>query len=180
MRIIGGNLSGRNFDAPKKSRTHPMSEKMRGALFNALGDIVDLSVLDAFAGSGALSFEALSRGAANVTAVDIDTGAINSIVKSAHVLGLDNKITPIRANLNSWSDRNMPTVFDIVLLDPPYDNVKWPLLVKIAEHTKINGIVVLSLPPQDSVRLDSDKFKSLSSKSYGDSRLDFYRRTIVK
>ena len=74
MRIIAGYLGGRQFNSPRSNRTHPMSDKARGGLFNALGDISGLTVLDAFAGSGALSFEAISRGAESVIAVDIDVG----------------------------------------------------------------------------------------------------------
>jgi len=53
MRIIAGSLGGRSFDSPQSRRTHPMSDKIRGALFSSLGEIVGLSVLDAYAGSGA-------------------------------------------------------------------------------------------------------------------------------
>ena len=72
MRVIAGRLGGRNFDSPKTQRTHPMSDKVRGALFNALGDLGGLTVLDAFAGSGACSLEAASRGATEVLAIDIN------------------------------------------------------------------------------------------------------------
>ena len=61
MRVISGKFGGQLFDAPKGHRTHPMSEKVRGALFSVLGDISGLTVLDAFAGSGALSIEAISH-----------------------------------------------------------------------------------------------------------------------
>jgi len=71
VRIIAGYLSGRQFNSPRSNRTHPMSDKARGGLFNSLGDISGLSLLDAFAGSGALSFEAISRGTASSVAVDI-------------------------------------------------------------------------------------------------------------
>jgi 16S rRNA (guanine966-N2)-methyltransferase len=54
MRIISGRLGGRQFEAPKGHKTHPMSEKMRGALFNVLGDISGLNVFDAYGGSGAM------------------------------------------------------------------------------------------------------------------------------
>src|SRR3990167_3157541 len=98
MRIISGYLKGRQFEGPKGHRTHPMSEKARGGLFNTLGNIDDLTLLDAFAGSGALSFEAISRGAKHVTAIDIDRSAINSVVKGAKELGIDDKLHAIRAN----------------------------------------------------------------------------------
>ena len=69
MRVIAGRLGGRLFDSPHTRRTHPMSDKARGALFNMLGDIEGMHVLDPFAGTGALSFEAISRGAASALAI---------------------------------------------------------------------------------------------------------------
>jgi 16S rRNA (guanine966-N2)-methyltransferase len=78
VRIIAGSLKGRTFSEPHGHRTHPMSEKVRGALFNALGDIEGLTFLDAFAGSGALSFEAASRGAKSVIAIDKDGPAYSA------------------------------------------------------------------------------------------------------
>lgn len=180
MRIISGSLSGRSFDAPKGHRTHPMSDKMRGALFNALGDVEDLSVLDAFAGSGALGFEAISRGAGQVMAIDIDKGAVSTVVKTAQQLNVQDRIKAIRANAASWSERNKSSVFDVVLLDPPYGDVRWSLLAKLAKHTKLNGVVVLSLPSNDEGSLDPEMFGSLNTKTYGDSRLDFYRKLSVK
>ncbi len=56
MRVISGFLGGRNFESPHGHRTHPMSEKVRGAIFGALGDIKGLTVLDAFSGSGRISY----------------------------------------------------------------------------------------------------------------------------
>ena len=67
MKVVAGSRGGRNFASPHNNRTHPMSDKVRGALFNALGDLDGLSVLDAYAGSGACSLEAASRGAAECT-----------------------------------------------------------------------------------------------------------------
>lgn len=175
MRIIAGTLGGRRFEAPQSHRTHPMSDKVRGGLFNVLGDIAGLTVLDAFAGSGALSFEAVSRGARHVTATDIDRSAINTIVKGESLLGITDRIKAVRANVGSWSDNNPDTLFDIVLLDPPYDQVHHDLLAKLTRHTKTGGIIVYSLPPKAQVTLSSN-FQLLSTKLYGDAQLVFYRR----
>src|SRR5688500_6254990 len=106
MRIITGYLGGRNFNSPRGHRTHPMSDKARGALFNALGDIEGLTVLDAFAGSGALSFEAISRGAVSATAIDIDKAAYEAIQANVESLGLEDKVTVLRKNIGGWSRNN--------------------------------------------------------------------------
>ena len=73
IRIIAGRYGGRFIQAPPGNTTHPMGERVRSAMFNSLGEIVEgARVLDAFAGSGAVGLEALSRGAASVTFVERD------------------------------------------------------------------------------------------------------------
>ncbi|MCA9328933.1 RsmD family RNA methyltransferase, partial [Candidatus Saccharibacteria bacterium] len=75
MRVIAGEFKSRILKDPTGNRTHPMAEKVRGALFNSLGDITGLDVLDAFAGTGAVGIEALSRGAKRVWSVELDNDA---------------------------------------------------------------------------------------------------------
>ena len=174
MRIIAGSLGGRNFIAPKGHKTRPMSEKVRGALFNALGDIEGLTVLDAFSGSGAIGFEALSRGAKQVTAIDSDKDAQLSICQNITSLGVGEKMQLISASTNVWL-RTSKDVFDIVICDPPYNNFQTTVLVKLAERTKAHGTLTLSLPPWADVNLGNG-FRLLSRKAYGDASLLFYRR----
>jgi len=178
MRVVAGKLGGRVFDSPAGHRTHPMSEKVRGALFNMLGDLEGLSVLDAFAGSGALSFEAISRGAESALAVDLDKLAITTVVKSISALGLQGRVKAVQTAVNGWLATSAD-MFDIVLADPPYDDVRPALLQKLAERAKIGGIVVFSLPPDADVQLTSD-FQQLAAKDYGDATLVFYRRSKVE
>lgn len=175
MRIIAGDLGGRVFMSPGTHRTRPMSDKVRGALFNALGDIVDLTVFDPFAGSGAISFEAISRSAASATALDIDKSAITTVVKNAHALGIANKIKIIHAGAGSWLQTQPEAQFDLVICDPPYDDIKPDLLLRLAERTTINGVAVFSLPPGFNLELPPH-FELLSSKDYGDATLVFYRK----
>src|SRR3954471_4420017 len=99
MRIIAGNLKGREFKSPHGHRTHPMSDKMRGALFNVLGDIEGLTFLDAYAGSGALAFEAISRGAKDVVAVDKESAAQKTMSANVKDLKLDKKVKLVKANV---------------------------------------------------------------------------------
>jgi 16S rRNA (guanine966-N2)-methyltransferase len=174
MRIIAGRLGGRTFQAPTGHKTHPMSDKVRGALFNALGDIEGLSVLDAFAGSGAIGFEAISRGAGHVVAVDSDRQAHRAIKTNIHQLGLSKDVKLVSASVSAWLSTT-DQAFDIVICDPPYDDVKPSLLVRLAERCQPGGIAVFSLPPQTHIKLASN-YELLSDKNYGDAELRFYRR----
>lgn len=175
MRIISGKLGGRQFAAPHGHRTHPMADKVRGALFNALGDLDGLIVLDAFGGSGALAFEAVSRGADNAVAIDSDRNAQLAIADNIAALGLANQVKLIKASANAWlgtTDDN----FDLVLLDPPYDDPQPGLLERLAERVKSEGVLVVSLKPGTNLRLDK-AFEELARKNYGDAELAFYRRS---
>lgn len=175
MRIIAGRLGGRTFDAPRGHRTHPMGDKIRGALFNILGDIDGLTVLDAFAGSGALSFEAVSRGAESAVAIDIDKEAHQTIQNNIMVLGLKENVIVMRKNVAGWSRNNKHQTFDIVIADPPYDDIRPQLLQTLILQVKPAGIFVLSWPGNEPVRAFPGA-EVLAHKSYGDAQLVFYRK----
>jgi 16S rRNA (guanine966-N2)-methyltransferase len=175
MRVIAGFLSGRNFASPHGHRTHPMSDKIRGALFGVLGDIKGLSVLDAFAGSGALSIEAVSRGAGPVVAIEVDKNAHKIIQENLAALGIEDRIKAVRAFAGAWSTRNQAQHFDLIFADPPYDNVPYRDLDKLPRHLNDNGVLVLSWPGH----ADAARFPGLAvahQKKYGDAQLVFYKK----
>jgi 16S rRNA (guanine966-N2)-methyltransferase len=176
MRVIAGKLGGRVFDSPGSHRTHPMSDKVKGALFNVLGGLDGMKVLDAFAGSGALGFEAISRGAEHVVAIESDRQAQKVIEDNITSLGVSRQVKLIKATANAWLGTNQGVSFDIVLCDPPYDDLQPNLLFRLAERIAIGGIVVLSLPPKADVTLQPEDFELEVEKDYGDARLVFYRR----
>ena len=176
MRIIAGKLGGRTFHEPKGHKTHPMSEKIRGALFNALGDIEGLTFLDAFAGSGALSFEAISRGAKSVVAIEKDKKTHDAIKLSIKELGVGEEIKAVRANAAGWSVHNMEKKFDVVILAPPYEKLQENLLqTLIIRHVKKSGVAALDWPGKHEVPLFAS-LVVLENKNYGDAQLVFYRR----
>lgn len=150
---------------------------MRGALFNTLGDIVGLSVLDPFGGTGAISFEAISRGAKNSILIERDKRAFENIRNNIKILGTENLVKAIRANASGWSDNNPAQKFNLLLMDPPYDNLQVNIINKlISRHLKKSGIAVLSHP----VRFETPNFdfaNTLTIKNYGDGQLAFYRKT---
>lgn len=151
-----------------------MGERVRSGLFNTLGDISELEVLDAFAGSGALSIEAISRGAKRSTAIEIDRRAQAVIARNILTLNVGDKVKLIKSSASAWLSTSADS-FDIVLLDPPYNDLQSSLLIKLAERVQINGVVVISLPPKAHLDLPSN-FSSLAAKDYGDATLRFYRR----
>lgn len=176
MRIIAGRLGGHPFVSPSGHRTHPMSDKSRGALFNALGDIEGLTVLDAFAGSGALSFEAISRGAKHAITIERDRSAQITIAANIKSLGLGRSVKLIKANAAGWLTTSDET-FDLVLIDPPFDDLQPNLLVRLAARTHAGGLAVLSLPPDAEIALPTEEFERITAKRYGDNQLVFYRKT---
>lgn len=176
MRVVSGWLGGRTFDSPGTASTHPMSEKIRAAIFNILGDINGLTVVDSFTGSGSLVIEAISRGAKNAVALDSDKRAIKVVTKNIETLGIEDRVRIIQANSYSWSVNNAGTQYDIVFCDPPYDDIRRDALNKIVPLTKVGGIIMYSLPPDVKLLIDTRKFSLLSEKRYGNATLAFYRR----
>lgn len=176
MRVIAGRLKGREFRTPHGHHTHPMSDKVRGALFNVLGDIEGLSFLDAFAGSGALAFEAASRGAKSVIAIDKESAAHKAIQQNVKELHLSIQVSPVKAGAGGWSIHNMEKKFDVVILDPPYDDLQANLLARLVKrHVKKGGLAVLSYPGHAKPpKFDSTEVAA--AKTYGDAQLVFYRK----
>lgn len=176
MRIIAGFLKGRLLHEPHGHKTHPMSEKIRGALFNILGDVKGLKFLDAYAGTGAIAIEAVSRGAASALAVEKDKDAHSNILKNIRMLRIQKQIRAIRANVGGWSIHNMEREFDVVVLDPPYEQIKTEQLqTLINRHVKPDGLAVLSYPGHVPAP-EFDRVEQIMAKKYGDSQLVFYRK----
>lgn len=174
MRVGAGSLGGRVFKSPPGHRTHPMADRVRNALFNALGDIHGLTVLDAFAGSGAVAIEAISRGATSAVAIDADKNAARTISENIVLLGIEGQMVGVRAFVRSWS-RRTHEMFDIVVADPPYDELDYKTLEALPERCKVGGTLVYSLPPKARLILP-DSCQLITNKLYGDATLSFYRK----
>lgn len=175
MRVISGFLGGQIFDSPQGHKTHPMSEKVRGALFGSLGDIKHLTILDAFSGSGAIAIEAVSRGAQFVQAIEVDPTAYRIIAKNIKKFNLDDRVKATRAYAGAWSTRWQNKVFDVVILDPPFDNIPYRDLKRMPRHVSEGGILILSWPSKIEP-LSFENFSIIRTKHYGDSRLFFYKK----
>ena len=131
MRVVAGSCGGRRLVTPAGRDTRPTTDRVREASFNALGslDVLDgASVLDLFAGSGALGIEALSRGAARCSFVDADRRAIAAVRANLMTCDLNDvaEVHQIDAHRYLAGD---PGPFDLALLDPPYAFDGWETLL---------------------------------------------------
>ena len=177
MRLIAGKFGGRIISAPNIKSVHPMSEKARGAIFSALGDIEGLSVVDAFSGSGSIGIEAYSRGAKYVVLVEKNKSAAKIINQTISSMDIAEDVKVYNASVEKWTSFNKDK-FDIVIADPPYDNFNLQTLDKlIASSLKQDGIFILSWPG----RIALPEFTSvvlIKSLSYGDASIGFYKSTL--
>jgi 16S rRNA (guanine966-N2)-methyltransferase len=123
MRVIAGRLGGRRLQAPRGRATRPTSDRVREALFAMLGALDGASVLDLFAGSGALGIEALSRGAAQAVFVEHDAAALRSLSANLDALGLAPPLVQVHrsdALAALQTARRREETYDLLFIDPPY------------------------------------------------------------
>lgn len=173
LRIIAGTYGGRFLDSPDTTATHPMGERMRGSLFNII-DVEGKSVLDPFAGSGAVGLEALSRGAKSLLALERDRAAQKVIQKNIDMLGVGEKARLIKANCRMWSEQNPRETFDLILADPPYHDLQLSTVSLLIRHLNPNGLMVLSYPGRGSAPTVNGVVV-VDNRLYGDAALAFYR-----
>lgn len=171
--ITGGLLKGQAFMSPDTPATRPMSNKMKLAMNNSLGSLAGQVVLDAYGGSGALSFEAISHGAKEVVVLERDLRVYKVLTSNIKLLGLGSKITATRASVKHWLANNQRQ-FDLIIIDPPYDSVADAALGELVQRLSKDGQAVISCP------LNYKLAKELSigiykTKSYGSASLRYYR-----
>ena len=132
VRVVSGSARGRKLVAPDGAGTRPTPERVREATFNALGSLgaVDgATVLDLFAGSGAMGIEALSRGAAHATFVESDAAARRAITANLATCGLAPAADVLAMSVERFIGGVGGRRWDLALLDPPYDYDGWPELL---------------------------------------------------
>ncbi|MBR2717721.1 MAG: 16S rRNA (guanine(966)-N(2))-methyltransferase RsmD [Clostridia bacterium] len=179
MRIIAGTARGRTIEAPKGRDTRPTLDRVRENLFNILQRKTwDAKVLDLFAGTGALSLEALSRGAAEAVLVDIDRAANACQKLNTQKLGFDGRT---RILLMDWQQavRQLAAAgekFDLVFLDPPYamhdmTGVMEALIPLLAEEATVIVEHEARVMPATA-----DGYEMYDSRKYGYVGVSFFHR----
>ena len=138
MRIIAGRFKGRRLAGPAVAGVRPTSDSLRETLFNVLGGSLDgPRVLDAYAGTGALGLEALSRGATSVTFVEQQRAMLKVLEANIAACGAEEACMIVRGDFLDLRDKARhasmaSSAFDLVLLDPPYEAERVPQILTIA------------------------------------------------
>ena len=159
MRITGGIYRSRALAAPRGQDTRPTSDRVREALFSMLAsdgifaEEFGPRVLDLYAGSGALAFEAISRGARAAVLVESAKPAIAAIRENARALGVDDRISVVSAKVERALDGSVEGPFDVIFIDPPYAEVRArgfdDLLAKATRLLAASGVLVLEHASSD-------------------------------
>ena len=176
IRITGGTNRSRLLETPSTELTKPTMDKVRAAVFSALGDNVqNANVLDLFAGSGSYGFESLSRGANSVTFIDKSIDAIKCIKNNAKNLK-ENNIKIHKCDVLDFL-KECDDSFNIVFVDPPYKLEVYEDIVKTLINKKIivsGGIIVLE--SEKELNIDKTEFKDVRFYKYGLAKIYILRK----
>ncbi len=181
IRIIGGEWRGRKIKVPNIPDLRPTPDRVRETLFNWLANrILGAYCLDAFAGSGALGFEALSRGAKHVVMVDASSEVVSLLKEELHVFKSD-RAEIYRANLPEQC-KAPENKFDIVFLDPPFSqDLLFPCCFYLEEHGFLANEAYIYIETGKTLEENSlpRNWKVLKSKKAGQVAYHLVQRTAI-
>ncbi len=182
LRVISGRSKGHKLKAPKGSKVRPTEDRIKESLFNIIRDINTSSIaLDAFAGSGAIGIEFLSRGAKKVYFVDNSYDSISTIQENLNHTKLLNNAEVIKGDIfgeiKKFADENIK--FNYIYLDPPFliDNLLDRVFESIKEEDILATDGLLIVEHGKKLKLEDliYGFKKVDYRSYGNKIIDFYK-----
>jgi 16S rRNA (guanine966-N2)-methyltransferase len=182
IRIISGELGGRRIRVPSGDEVRPTSDRVREALFSIIsGRIPGARILDAYSGSGAMGFEALSRGGSEVVFVESSAEVLTVLKENMESLGLSGRCTIFHAEVALFLEGKPPErPFDVVLADPPYaagEAARFLPAVSAPEWTSRDGLIVLERDRREAaVEVAGHGLALARTARYGSTCLDIYHR----
>jgi 16S rRNA (guanine966-N2)-methyltransferase len=183
VRIVAGEFKGHRLQAPQGDTTRPTIDRVREALFSSLTSLAGPrlgggSALDAFAGSGALGLEALSRGMSSVTFVETDRAALGALNANIRALGVGGRTYVVAGDMHALAQRGglHGRPFSLLLLDPPYrlDAVEIAHLISgLAAHDLLKDGALVVYEHARSTRMSwPSGLSPVSTKRYGSTEID--------
>jgi 16S rRNA (guanine966-N2)-methyltransferase len=172
MRVIGGEFRSRRLKSVPGLATRPTPDRLRESLFNVLAPrIQDVIFLDAYAGTGAVGIEALSRGAQRCIFVEKDRAAADVIRENLHVLGLEDRAEVYTGKVATVLER---VKADIVFLDPPYELEKECETALESIGAAQPGLVIVQHPSRRELAEAAGNLRRYRVLKQGDNALSFY------
>jgi 16S rRNA (guanine966-N2)-methyltransferase len=183
MRIVGGNLRGREIKGPTGSATRPTSDRVRESIFNILAhgiadfELDEARVMDLFAGTGALGLEALSRGAKFCLFVEEDSGARGVIRSNADACGVFGQCKIWRRDATDLGPSAPQSPYGLVFVDPPYGKgLGEKALASLVAGGWLAPQAIVVLEEAEKVEVaDVPGLTLIDSRTYGDTQVRFYR-----
>ena len=178
MRIVGGKYRHRIIIYPDDAtHTRPTKDRVREAIFSAIGDISNARVLDLYAGSGAMGIEALSRGASHCTFVDISLIAIKTIKENLNNLKIDNNEYEVIKNKDINAIESFKNKFDLIILDPPYEEGQYELIANLLkEKDLLSEHAIIVMEANRSIKLENIDYIKNKEYHYGEINVFIYWR----
>jgi 16S rRNA (guanine966-N2)-methyltransferase len=169
LRISGGEFRGRQLKAPRGDATRPTSDMVRQAIFNLLGQTLDVDlVLDVFCGSGAMGIEALSRGAQRAWMVDKSPHAVEATRHNVALVGVASRATVLQGAATASLLRLPAGGAQLALVDPPYAfSDRGPLLAALAHALAKGATLVFETAEDDELAEPAAPFERTDHRTYG-------------
>lgn len=181
MRIIAGTANGRKLKTLPGMKTRPTSDKVKGAIFNVLGDrVLGAKVLDLFAGSGALALEALSRGANYAIMVDKCAAACKIIRENSIETGLSAKAKIINRDAIPALKDVKGEIFDLIFIDPPYRqglSLAGLEILGQGNYLTPNGVIIVETSREEEIPVEIGNLSLRRDSKYGNTVIRYYQPT---
>lgn len=179
IRVIAGSAKGRRLKMVPGDSTRPVMDRVKEALFSILGrSIVDASILDLFAGTGSVGIEALSRGAAHVTFIDLDRRAIDTVRANLELTRFTDRATVRRADALALVKGAPDRHYDLIYVAPPQYKNLWVDAVQALDANDAwlpdDTRVIVQIDPKEEQTLTLRRLTLTDTRKYGKTLLLFY------
>lgn len=182
LRVISGSAKGIRLKTVPGKSTRPITDLVKEALFNILGnEVLDIQILDLFGGTGAVGIEALSRGAAGATFLETNWQAVRIIQQNLEATQLSDKAVVVHQDAFKFLASPEPKSFDLIYIAPPQYKAMWQkAMLLLDQNPKLlsdNGQIIVQINPLEWVDEHYVHFNEFDRRKYGDTLLVFFEKS---
>ena len=182
LRVISGSAKGIRLKTVPGKSTRPITDLVKEALFNILGnEVLDIQILDLFGGTGAVGIEALSRGAMAATFLEINWQAVRIIQQNLEATHLSDKAVVLHQDAFKFLASPQPKSFDLIYIAPPQYKAMWQkAMLLLDQNPKLlsdNGQIIVQINPLEWVDEHYVHFNEFDRRKYGDTLLVFFEKS---